>query len=40
MHKNKRARLEAHGWRFGDAAGFLALTPEEAALVGAGTLSG
>jgi len=27
MHKNKRARLEAHGWRFGDAADFLALTP-------------
>ena len=32
-HKNKRARLEAHGWRFGDAADFLALTSEEAALV-------
>ena len=30
---DKRARLEAHGWRFGDAADFLALTPEEAALV-------
>jgi predicted XRE-type DNA-binding protein len=33
MHKNKRARLEAHGWRVGDATDFLALTPEEAALV-------
>jgi DNA-binding transcriptional regulator YiaG len=28
-----RGEPEAHGWRFGDAAGFLALTPEEAALV-------
>jgi DNA-binding transcriptional regulator YiaG len=25
--------LGAHGWRFGDAADFLALTPDEAALV-------
>ena len=33
MHKNKRARLEAHGWRVGDATDFLALSPEEAALV-------
>ena len=33
MHTNKRARLEAHGWRFGDATDLLALTPEEAALV-------
>ena len=33
MHRNKRARLEAHGWRFGDAADFLALRSEEAALV-------
>jgi predicted XRE-type DNA-binding protein len=33
MHRHKRARLEAHGWRFGDAADFLALTSEEAALV-------
>src|SRR3989304_1964628 len=33
MHRNKRARLEAHGWRFGDAADFLSLTPEEAAVV-------
>jgi predicted XRE-type DNA-binding protein len=30
---DKRAWLEAHGWRVGDAADFLALTPEEAALV-------
>ena len=33
MRRNKRARLEAHGWRVGDAANFLALTAEEAALV-------
>jgi DNA-binding transcriptional regulator YiaG len=33
MKKTKRARLEAHGWRVGDAADFLDLTPEEAALV-------
>ena len=33
MHKNKRARLEAHGWRVGDATDFLALSPEEAALI-------
>jgi hypothetical protein len=33
VHKNKRERLEAHGWRFGDTADFLALTPEEAALI-------
>lgn len=33
MDRNKRARLEAHGWRFGGAVDFLALTPEEAALV-------
>ncbi len=33
MHKNKRARLEAHGWQVGDARDFLALSPEEAALV-------
>lgn len=33
MNKNKRARLEARGWRVGDAADFLDLTPEEAALV-------
>jgi ribosome-binding protein aMBF1 (putative translation factor) len=33
MKKNKRARLEAHGWRVGDTADFLDLTSEEAALV-------
>ncbi|HSK09674.1 MAG TPA: helix-turn-helix domain-containing protein [Vicinamibacterales bacterium] len=33
MKKSKRARLEAGGWRLGDAADFLELTPEEAALV-------
>ena len=33
MKKSKRAALEAHGWRLGDTADFLALTPEEAALV-------
>lgn len=33
MKKSKRARLEAHGWRFGSTADFLALTPEEAAFV-------
>ena len=33
MRKNKRARLEAHGWQVGDATDFLALSPEEAALV-------
>jgi hypothetical protein len=33
MKKNKRAPLEAHGWRVGDTADFLDLTPEEAALV-------
>jgi len=33
MKKSKRVRLEAGGWRLGDAADFLELTPEEAALV-------
>jgi len=33
MKKRKRAQLEAHGWRVGSAAEFLALSPEEAALV-------
>jgi hypothetical protein len=33
MKKSKHARLEANGWRVGTAADFLALTPEEAALV-------
>jgi predicted XRE-type DNA-binding protein len=29
----RRARLEAAGWRFGDAADFLQLAPDEAAFV-------
>ena len=33
MKNNKRGRLEAHGWRVGSAAEFLALTPEEAAFI-------
>ena len=33
MKKNKRACLEAAGWRLGSAADFLNLTPEEAAFV-------
>jgi ribosome-binding protein aMBF1 (putative translation factor) len=33
MKKNKRARLEAHGWRVGNAADFLELSAEESALV-------
>jgi len=33
MDAAKRARLEAQGWSVGSAADFLALTPEEAALV-------
>ena len=33
MKKSKRTRFEAGGWRVGDAADFLELTPEEAALV-------
>ena len=33
MKKTKRATLEANGWRFGTAADFLKLTPEEAAFV-------
>lgn len=33
MDKEKRARLEKKGWRIGSAEEFLALTPEEAALV-------
>ena len=33
MKKSKRARLEAHGWRFGSASDFLELTTEEAAFV-------
>lgn len=33
MDTKKRKRLEAAGWTVGDAAAFLRLTPEEAALV-------
>lgn len=33
MDGDKRARLAAAGWRTGDAADFLGLTPEEAAYV-------
>jgi DNA-binding XRE family transcriptional regulator len=33
MDAKKRKRLEAAGWSVGDAAAFLKLTPEEAALV-------
>jgi DNA-binding transcriptional regulator YiaG len=33
MNKSKRARLEAGGWRVGNAAQFLELSAEEAALV-------
>jgi len=33
MNKTKQKRLEAKGWRVGDAADFLELSPEEAALI-------
>jgi len=33
MNTSKRKRLEAKGWKFGDAADFLNLSPEEAAYV-------
>lgn len=33
MKKQKRARLEAHGWKVGTVAEFLDLTPEESALI-------
>ena len=33
MDPRKRDRLEKGGWRFGDAADFLGMTPEEAAYV-------
>ena len=33
MDAKKRQRLEQAGWKVGDAADFLELTPEEAALV-------
>lgn len=33
MNTTKRKRLEAKGWRFGNASDFLNLSPEEAAYV-------
>ena len=33
MKNDKKSRLEAAGWKFGDAATFLDLSPEEAAFV-------
>lgn len=33
MHTRKRNKLEARGWKVGDAADFLDLTPAEATLV-------
>jgi predicted XRE-type DNA-binding protein len=33
MDKEKKARLEARGWRVGSAEDFLGLTPEEAAYI-------
>ena len=33
MNTSKRKRLEAKGWKFGDASDFLNLPPEEAAYV-------
>jgi DNA-binding XRE family transcriptional regulator len=33
MDEAKKARLERAGWRFGDAADFLGMTPEEVAFV-------
>lgn len=33
MDKRKQRKLEAHGWRVGDAAEFLGLSAQEAALV-------
>ncbi|MBN2321117.1 MAG: helix-turn-helix domain-containing protein [Acidobacteria bacterium] len=33
MHSNKRKRLEAKGWKVGDAKKFLGLSPEEEAYV-------
>ena len=33
MNTGKRKRLEAHGWKIGNAAEFLHLSPEEAAYV-------
>lgn len=33
MNETKKERLKAAGWRTGDAADFLALSPEEAAFI-------
>lgn len=33
MNAIKRRKLEAAGWKFGDAAEFLQLTPQEAAYI-------
>ena len=33
MHTNKRVKLEAKGWRLGDATDFLGLAPAEEVLV-------
>lgn len=33
MDKEKKARLEAHGWKVGSAEEFLGLTPDEASYV-------
>jgi DNA-binding XRE family transcriptional regulator len=33
MEASKRQRLEAKGWKIGDGADFLELTPEESAMV-------
>ncbi|MEP7012731.1 MAG: helix-turn-helix transcriptional regulator [Acidobacteriota bacterium] len=33
MDPNKKARLEAQGWKFGSAEEFLGMTPEESAYV-------
>ena len=33
MRESKRRRLEAKGWRVGNAADFLSLSPEEAAYI-------
>lgn len=33
MERKKRGRLEAQGWKIGDAADFLSLSPEEVAYV-------
>ena len=33
MDKEKKSRLEAHGWRVGSAEEFLGLSPEESAYI-------